>query len=257
MNVTVNNCFKTFKRESFFSEDKNIVKALDGVNVFFEESKITAIVGESGSGKTTLARCIAGLEKADLGEILIGGRIPDYSDRGIRRAVQYVFQDTYNALNPRMTIGAAIEEPLEVHFGLKGGALKERAAAVLASAGLSESFYTKHPHELSGGQRQRAGIARALTLEPKLLIADEPVSSLDVSVQAQILNLLLDLNRRGLTVIFITHDLRVVRSLADRVIVMQNGRVAEEGETEKVFKNPADAYTKKLLESLPGAAFKF
>ena len=255
MKTEVQSLTKVFKTESFFSGGIRRVKALDDVSAVFEEGRITAVVGESGSGKTTLARCIAGLEHADSGAVLIGGKPADYSDMALRRAVQYVFQDTYNALNPRKTTGAAIEEPLKVHFGLKGSALRDRAMQILYSAGLSEKQYLKFPHELSGGQRQRAGIARALALEPKILIADEPVSSLDVSVQAQILNLLLDLNVKGLAIIFITHDLRVVGDFAEKVIVMKSGRIAEEGRTKDIFSSPSDAYTKKLLEAVPKARF--
>lgn len=255
MKAEVKNLTKVFKAESFFSDDIRRVKALDSVSAVFEDGVITAVVGESGSGKTTLARCMAGLEQADAGSVLIGGKTADYSDMAVRRSVQYVFQDTYNALNPRKRVGAAIEEPLAVHFGLKGSALHNRALALLIDVGLGEKQYLKFPHELSGGQRQRAGIARALALEPKLLIADEPVSSLDVSVQAQILNLLLDLNSKGLTIVFITHDLRVVSDFAGKVIVMKSGRIVEQGRTKDVFISPSDAYTKNLLDAVPKADF--
>ncbi|HDQ26160.1 MAG TPA: ABC transporter ATP-binding protein, partial [bacterium] len=206
----------------------------------------------SGSGKTTAARCVAGLEAPDEGRILIAGEEADFTAKAKRRKVQYIFQDTYGSLNPRMRIGRIIREPIWFHFGLAGEALENEARKILGLVGLSRAVEDKYPHELSGGQRQRAGIARALAVKPELLIADEPVSSLDVSVQAQILRLLLELNREGLSILLITHDLRVVSGLADYVAVMSGGKIEEQGETAKVFGAPESLYTKALLEAIPG-----
>jgi len=249
---------KHFAVEKMMMETKETVKAVDDISFFLEPGKILAIVGESGSGKTTAARCIAGLETPDSGKILYSGAPIDYSDKKIRRKIQYIFQDTYNSLNPRMRIFDIIAEPLKFHFSLSGADLKSQVFQYLSRVNIAVSSADKYPHELSGGQRQRAGIARALTMRPSVLIADEPVSSLDVSIQAQILKLFTELNRgRGLGMIFITHDLRVVKNLADDIIIMKEGKIVEQGKVNGVYKRPKEDYTKLLLSSIPNSPYKF
>ena len=255
--IEVRGLKKYFKTEHMFYGKNEAVKAVDGVSFANEAGKILAIVGESGSGKTTVARCIAGLLPQDEGDILFEEKNIDFSDGQTRRKVQYIFQDTYSSLNPRIRIGMAIEEPIGFHFKTTGKELKNEAVKCLEDVGLSAAVFEKYPHELSGGQRQRAVIARALSMQPELIIADEPVSSLDVSVQAQILQLFLQLNNRGLSIIFITHDLRIVKNLADSLIIMQHGRIAEQGAVEAIYKNPATDYTKLLLSSIPDSPYKW
>jgi ABC-type oligopeptide transport system ATPase subunit len=231
------------------------VMAVDGVSFEIPGGRIAALVGESGSGKTTIARCICGLETPDSGEILYNGAPLVFDTKDKRRMVQYIFQDTFSSLNPRMKTGEILGEPLIFHFNLRGGALEEEKILLLGSVGLSGAVLDKYPHELSGGQRQRVVIARALSMRPGLLLADEPVSSLDVSVQAQVLSLLKELNEaRGLSILFITHDLRVVKSLAHDVIVLKEGKIVEKGKVEDVFLRPGQDYTKLLLSCVPGAA---
>jgi len=244
---------KHFMSEGVFGTARYRVNALVDASVEVNKGEILALVGESGSGKTTLARIIAGLEKQDSGTVLLDGKIPDYKNPDERRKVQYVFQDTYYSLNPRMTIRNVLAEPLKAHFGLKKDELNVKVSNMLQSVGLGADAMEKYPHELSGGQRQRVGIARALSVNPELLIADEPVSSLDVSVQAQILKLLSDLNEKTkISIIFITHDLRVVKSLADTVAVMNRGEIVEYGNVEEVYANPRSEYTKTLLGAVKG-----
>ena len=251
--LVIKNLKKYFLIENVFSGKKDIVKAVDDVTFCVEKEKIVALVGESGSGKTTVARCIAGLETKDTGEILYEGKELSFDTKEKRRKIQYIFQDSMGSLNPRMRVKDVIEEPLKFHFDLKGEELKNKVNEYLYSVGLNENFKEKFPHELSGGQRQRIVIARALTMQPSLLIADEPVSNLDVSIQAQILKLFLDLNKKEkLTILFITHDLRIVKNLADYVIVMKNGKIVEMGEVGRVFSKPKSEYTKVLLSSIPG-----
>ena len=244
---------KTFVSEGVFTGVKSRVKAVDGVSFELQKGKILALVGESGSGKTTIARCVAGLETPDSGELLFNGARLDLRDRETRRSVQYVFQDTLGSLNPRMKAIDAVSEPVKFHFGLKGGELREAALETLRMVGLTGDMCLKYPHELSGGQRQRVGIARALSMKPGLLIADEPVSSLDVSIQAQVLSLFQELNEtRGISILFITHDLRIVKSLAHDIIVLKKGVVEERGSVEEVFASPKNDYTRLLLGSIPG-----
>ena len=251
--LVIKNLKKYFLIENMFSGKKDIVKAVDDVTFCVEKEKIVALVGESGSGKTTVARCIAGLETKDTGEILYEGKEISFDTKEKRRKIQYIFQDSMGSLNPRMRVKDVIEEPLKFHFDLKGEELRNKVNEYLYSVGLNENFKEKFPHELSGGQRQRIVIARALTMQPSLLIADEPVSNLDVSIQAQILKLFLDLNKKEkLTILFITHDLRIVKNLADYVIVMKNGKIVEMGEVGRVFSKPKSEYTKVLLSSIPG-----
>lgn len=230
-----------------------VVKALDGVSFSLEKGKTLAIVGESGCGKSTLAKCLMRIEDPTKGEISLNGRstggIPD-SDW--RHQVQMIFQDPYSSLNPRKKAIDIISEPLVIDGRLSKSEILDRAREMMAKVGLRPEFESRYPHMFSGGQRQRIGIARALMLRPKILICDEPVSALDVSIQAQVLNLLMDLQDEfQLSYLFITHDLSIVKHIADEVLVMYMGRVMEEGPREKIFLEPRHPYTKVLLESHP------
>ena len=217
-----------------------------------------AIVGESGSGKTTVARMIAGLERPTMGSILVNGVERDIGrPRGAERLrrgkeVQMVFQDPYSSLDPRQTIGSCIAEVLSLHFKLSPMERDERVASLLGDVGLAQRHASVHPRSLSGGQRQRVAIARALAAEPRVLILDEAVSALDVSVQAQILNLLDDLRQvREVSYLFISHDLAVVQQVCDEVVVMHRGRIVEAGMTEEVLRAPTDEYTRRLIAAVP------
>lgn len=245
---------KYFNVEKMFGSGRAEVKAVDDVSFEAKDGSILAIVGGSGSGKTTIARCLAGIEKPDGGEMIFNNEKMVFDTKEKRAAVQYVFQDTFSSLNPRMKIKDAIAEPITFHYGLKGINLQSSVELCLESVGLKQETGNKYPHELSGGQRQRTVIARALSMNPRLLIADEPVSSLDVSVQAQILSLFQKLNReKNISIVFITHDLRIVKSLAHDMIVLKSGRIEEQGSVEEIYKNPASLYTKLLLSSIPGS----
>jgi len=243
-------------RETLFAARRHI-KAVDSVSFALEEGKTLGIVGESGSGKSTLARLLVGLEVPQAGEVHFRGQrisgIGEAAIRPVRRDIQMVFQDPFGSLDPRMRVGASIGEPLDVaEPDLEARERHARIVAMLERVGLGEGATTRYPHQFSGGQRQRIAIARALITHPKLLIADEPVSALDVSVQAQILNLLLDLKLEfGLSLVFISHDLGIVHYLSDRVIVMQAGRIVEEGETETLFSAPREPYTQTLIAAMP------
>ncbi|HPD18609.1 MAG: ABC transporter ATP-binding protein [Candidatus Goldbacteria bacterium] len=247
--LVVNGLKKIFKVEKMFEETRQIIAAVDNVSFEVNAGKVAAIAGESGSGKTTLARCIAGLEDYE-GEITFKGKRINFKDRETRRQVQYIFQDTYDSLNPRMNIKDIMAEPLSFHYGLKGGKLVNEIIKCLKDVGLKENVLNKYPYELSGGQRQRIVIARALTMKPELIIADEPVSSLDVSIQSQILKLFYDFNKNGMTIIFITHDLRIVKLIADEIMVMKQGKIVERGEVNDVYNKPETEYTKRLLEAI-------
>ena len=231
-------------------------RAVDGVSFHVDRGETLGIVGESGSGKSTLGRLIAGLQEPSGGRVLIGGEdvhARRFSSRqAVWRQLQMVFQDPYSSLNPRMTIEEALAEPLRNFRIATGAAAKARAVRMLDACGLPASSLARYPSDFSGGQRQRIGIARALIVEPALVIADEPVSALDVSVQAQIINLLLDLQESfGLTYIFIGHDLAVVRQVAARVAVMYRGRIEEIAAADTLFTAPQSAYTKLLLAASP------
>jgi ABC-type oligopeptide transport system ATPase subunit len=252
----VRNLKKVFKTEDIFSGAKRSVTAVDGVSFSLEKGRILAIVGESGSGKTTIARCAAGLETPDSGDILFCGKPARFKDRETRRKIQYIFQDTLGSLNPRMKVLETVAEPIRFHFGLMAGELYDEALKHLSMVGLSENITSKYPHELSGGQRQRVVIARALSMKPELLIADEPVSSLDVSVQAQVLSLFQELNEKeGISIVFITHDLRIVKSLAHNMLVLHNGKAEEYGPVDEIYAVPKSDYTLKLLSSIPGSPY--
>jgi oligopeptide transport system ATP-binding protein len=232
------------------------VKAVDDVSFQVYDGKTLGLVGESGSGKSTTGYCILQLIRPTGGSVRFQGQeLTSLSGEGLRqmrREMQIVFQDPYASLNPRMTVGNIVAEPLEVHgIGNRRGR-RETVRRLLEVVGFNPNYTNRYPHEFSGGQRQRIGIARALALNPKLVVCDEPVSALDVSIQAQILNLLKDLQRDfGLTYVFIAHDLAVVRAMSDQIAVMNRGKLVELGDAEEVYTNPKDPYTKALLAAVP------
>lgn len=230
--------------------------AVSGVDLAVYEGETLALVGESGCGKSTLGRLLLGLLPPTQGQVFFDGQdlaaLPPARLRALRRQMQLVFQDAAAALNPRWTVGQSLAEPLRIHNLCPRGEYAARGAALLTQVGLAPDLLDRYPHQLSGGQRQRVGLARALALSPRLVVCDEPVSALDVSVQAQMLNLLADLQRaQGLTYVLISHDLGVVRHSADRVCVMFLGRVCEVGPTQALFSAPRHPYTKFLLDSVP------
>ncbi|HEV2036779.1 MAG TPA: oligopeptide/dipeptide ABC transporter ATP-binding protein [Candidatus Dormibacteraeota bacterium] len=232
------------------------VRAVDGVDLAFYPGESLAIVGESGCGKSTLARCIAGLARPTSGEVRFEGmdiwRLKPAARHAFQRRVQPVFQDPLSSLDPRWTVEQTIREPLDIYAVGTSDERKKRVAELMQHVGLPVSFRTRRPHELSGGQCQRVGIAAALALQPALLVADEPVSALDVSVRAQILNLLARLRQElGLALVLITHDLAVVEHISDRIAVMYLGRIVEVGLTRQVLEDPIHPYTKALIESIP------
>jgi dipeptide transport system ATP-binding protein len=232
------------------------LKALDGASFTLERGKTLAVVGESGCGKSTLARLVTMIEEPTSGSLVIDGQeIAGASAatlRALRPKVQIVFQNPYGSLNPRQKIGHALEEPLLVNTSLGAAERSEKARAMMASVGLRPEHYDRYPHMFSGGQRQRIAIARALMLDPDVLVLDEPVSALDVSIQAQVLNLLADLQERhNLAYLFISHDLSVVRHIANDVMVMYLGRAVEQGPRDAIFGNPQHPYTKALLSATP------
>jgi oligopeptide/dipeptide ABC transporter ATP-binding protein len=230
-----------------------VLRAVDGVDLRIEPGEALGLVGESGCGKSTLGRCIVGLYKPTSGEIRYRGEVlPANRDRGTRRRMQMVFQDPYSSLNPRMTVRQALSELLRVHDMVPRGKVDERCRELMDLVGLGSRALDAHPRQFSGGQRQRVSIARALALEPELLVADEPVSALDVSVQATILNLLDELRTQlGLTMLFIAHNMAVVRHVCDRVAVMYLGKIAETAATGELFVDPRHPYTQGLLKAVP------
>jgi oligopeptide transport system ATP-binding protein len=233
-----------------------VLTALDGVDIVVRPGETLGVVGESGSGKSTLARCIVRLHEPDAGKVTFDGEDVLAADasalRRLRRSMQMVYQDPYTSLNPRIRVGDAVAEPARVHRLIERGQEQEYAAELLEKVGISREVIRRFPHEFSGGQRQRIAIARALAVQPRLLIADEAVSALDVSIQAQLLSLLEEIRRDlGLTMIFIAHQLAVISRLADRVAIMYLGRVVETGATADVFANPRHPYTQTLLEAHP------
>jgi dipeptide transport system ATP-binding protein len=235
-----------------------VVHALKGVSLSVEKGKTLAVVGESGCGKSTLARIITMIDSPTSGELWIDGQPIDIAHhpltKELRRKVQIVFQNPYGSLNPRQKIGAVLEEPLLLNTDMPASERAERAREMLKKVGLQPEHFNRYPHMFSGGQRQRIAIARALMVNPSLLVLDEPVSALDLSVQAQILNLLADLQDEfGLTYVFISHDLSVVRYIADEVMVMYFGEVVEHGSREAVFADPQHSYTRTLFAATPRA----
>jgi len=255
-------------RKGVFRRTVAHVKAVDGLDMFIREGETLGLVGESGCGKTTTGRSILRLIEPTAGDILFrskkmaeGGET--YKEvnvvtahrkmmKALRREMQIIFQDPYSSLNPRMTVGSIVGEPLLVHGLAKGAEREDRVKALLAAVGLKPDHMKRYPHEFSGGQRQRIGVARALALDPQLIVCDEPVSALDVSIQAQVINLLEDLQGEfGLTYLFIAHDLSVVKHIADRVAVMYLGKIAELCTTEELFTAPKHPYTEALMSAVP------
>lgn len=245
-----------FTKIGLFSKDK-VVKAVDNVSFSVFAGETLGLVGESGCGKSTLGKTILQLEKATSGSIKYRGKeltkLSKREIRNLRKEIQIIFQDPYSSLNPRLPIGQCLMEPLEVHgLGKSKKERKERALSLLGKVGLDPSYFYRYPHELSGGQRQRVGIARTVAVEPKLIICDESVSALDISVQAQVLNLLNDLkNDFGFTYIFISHDLAVVKYMSDQLLVMNKGKIEELGDADEIYANPQTEYTKRLIEAIP------
>ncbi len=246
-------------RGVIFQRKVGAVRAVDGIDFQVMPGETFGIVGESGSGKSTTARLIARLLAPSAGEVRFQGRditaLRGARLKAVRRDMQMIFQDPYSSLNPRKTVGSIVAEPLAIHKIEPSRAERGRAVReLMETVGLNPEHYNRYPHEFSGGQRQRVGIARALALRPKLLIADEPVSALDVSIQAQVLNLLRGLQRQlGLTLLFISHDLSVVRHMCDRIAVMHDGRIVELASNEQLYASPRDPYTRELLAAVPGA----
>lgn len=242
-------------RGGFFGGTQGYVKAVDGVSFSIEKGKTYGLVGESGSGKTTTGRAIIGLNKITSGKVLFDGQeITDLhrASKDIRRDIQMIFQDPYSSLNPKKRVRDIIAEPLRNYEKLTKGEEQKRVQELLELVGLSPESSVKYPHEFSGGQRQRIGIARAIALKPKLIIADEPVSALDVSVQAQVLNFMQDIQKElGLTYLFISHDLGVIKHMCDEIGIMYKGRYVESGTKEDIFNNPQHIYTKRLVAAIP------
>ncbi len=238
-------------------QKKNIIKAVDEVSFKVFEGETLGLVGESGCGKSTLGKAILQLEKATSGNIKYKGKeltkLSSSEIRKLRKEIQLIFQDPYSSLNPRMIIGEALTEPMKVHgIGKNQRARKNKVLELLNRVGLDDSYYHRYPHELSGGQRQRVGIARTIAMEPKLVICDESVSALDISVQAQVLNLLNELKEDfGFTYIFISHDLAVVKFMADQLLVMKDGKIEELGDADEIYANPTKEYTKRLIAAIP------
>jgi oligopeptide/dipeptide ABC transporter ATP-binding protein len=247
---------KEFRTGGGLFAKKHSVRAVDDVTLSIDRGETLGLVGESGSGKTTLGRLVLRLTEPTSGTVRYDGQdivaLDARALRLLRRYMQPVFQDSSGSLNPRMRVGAAVKEPITVHRLYSGPDADRRVAELFTEVGLDPSLISSYPHELSGGQRQRVGIARALSVEPDFLVLDEPVSALDVSVQAQVLNLLADLKeRRSLTYLFIGHDLAVVRHLADRVAVMYFGKIVEQAPTASLYETPRHPYTTTLLSSVP------
>jgi len=243
-------------KKGIFSKHIGDIKAVDGLNFFVRKGETLGLVGESGCGKSTTGRSILQLIRPTSGSVKLEGTELTTLDgeelRSFRRRMQMVFQDPYSSLNPRMSVADIVSEPMMIHGLYKGAERDERVTYLLESVGLNPFYAKRFPHEFSGGQRQRIGIARALASEPDLIICDEPVAALDVSIQAQVINLLEDLQLEfGLTLIFIAHDLAVVRHISDRVAVMYLGHMVELATSEELYKNPKHAYTKALLSAIP------
>ncbi|HMA77014.1 MAG TPA: ABC transporter ATP-binding protein [Candidatus Krumholzibacteriaceae bacterium] len=251
----------TSSGSGFFSRSSSPVKAVDGVDISIEEGESLGLVGESGCGKSTLARVLMRLIEPTAGKIFLGGidflALKGKELRKTRRRIQMVFQDPYSSLNPRMTIGNTIAEGIKIHKIVERRKVRTRVHSLLDKVGLPPAAESRYPHEFSGGQRQRVGIARALAVEPDIIIADEPVAALDLSVQAQIINLIRDLKEdMGLTYLFVAHDLGVIKHVSDNVAVMYLGKIVELSSRDSLFSNPLHPYTRGLLASIPKLEFK-
>jgi len=247
---------RTLHLKKYFDVGRNKLHAVDDVNLSIAHGRTLGVVGESGCGKTTLGRTILGLVPATDGQVLFEGKdITKYSAKQLkelRKEIQIIFQDPYSSINPRHSIGQIIGEPMLVnHIGNNRNERREKVLDLMRMVGLSEKFYDSYPHELDGGRRQRVGVARALSVNPKFIVCDEPVSSLDVSIQAQILNLLMDLqDNMGLTYMFITHALNVAKHISDEIAVMYLGQCVERANSKELFRNPLHPYTKALLSAI-------
>ncbi|SSC67272.1 dipeptide ABC transporter ATP-binding protein [Ciceribacter selenitireducens] len=256
--LEIRNITRDYHVPTGFMKPEKVVHAVKGVSFKLDAGKTLAIVGESGCGKSTLARILTFIDPPTSGELLIDGKAvdtrPGHLTAEMRQKVQIVFQNPYGSLNPRQKIGDVLGEPLLINTKMSSAERRERATEMLVKVGLGPEHYNRYPHMFSGGQRQRIAIARALMLNPKLLVLDEPVSALDLSVQAQVLNLLADLQEEfGLTYVFISHDLSVVRYIADEVMVMYYGEAVEYGTREEVFADPKHEYTRTLFAATPRA----
>lgn len=258
MLLDVQNLVKHFPiKGGIFGKTVGHVKAVDGVNFFIRKGETLGLVGESGCGKSTTGRVVLRLLEATQGQVFFKGQdilqVKKEEMRSLRREMQIIFQDPYASLNPRMTVGSIIAEAMEIHGLVQGKTEKEqRVLQLLETVGLQAHHMRRYPHEFSGGQRQRIGIARALAVDPSLIICDEPVSALDVSIQAQVINLMQDLqNDFGLTYLFIAHDLSVVKHISDRVAVMYLGKIVELAKKEELYRNPQHPYTQALLSAIP------
>jgi oligopeptide/dipeptide ABC transporter ATP-binding protein len=256
MLIQIRDLKKYFYRERIFSSDKKPIRAVDGISFSIQKGETLGLVGESGCGKTTVGKSILRLIEPTSGEIIFKDQnislLGREALRRLRPHMQFIFQDPYESLNPRMKAGEIVGEGLEVHRIAQRKEKDRRVSELLEKVGLHPQDALRYAHEFSGGQRQRIGIARAISLNPELIVADEPVSALDVSIQAQILNLLMDLrDQMGLTYLFISHDLRIVKHISDRIAVMYMGKIVETGGGENLFQNPLHPYTQVLLRAIP------